>query len=165
VTKVEPARDKTLDEVRPAVVQLWREDEVGKRLTAKAREVVTALDGGATVEAEAAKLGLTPATVADLARGAAKDALPADAVNRVFATPVGKAGSAPGADNGRVVFKVASATVPPFVTSTQQAASVEAQLRVAFADDILGEYIADVQRGVGVTVNEEAFRRAIGGDS
>lgn len=164
VTKVEPARDKTLDEVRPQVVQLWREEEIARRLGAKAREVVAALDGGATLEAEAAKLGLTATSAVDLVRGAAKDGLPADAVNRVFATPVGKAGSAPGADNGRVVFKVTSATVPPFVTSTQQAAALEAQLRIAVADDLLGEYIAEVQRGVGVTVNEDAFRRAIGGD-
>lgn len=163
VTKIEPARDKTLEEVRPAVLKAWREDEVSRRLTAKARELVEKLDGGATVEAVAGELGLPVTPVADLTRGQAKEGLPAEAVNRIFATPVGQAGSAPSGD-GRLLFKVTSATAPPLVTSTQEAAQVEAQMRLAMADDLVSEYIAEVQRGMGVTINQEALRRAIGGD-
>ena len=58
----------------------------------------------------------------DLARNAAKDDLAAEAVNRIFAVPVGKAGNVANGAGARAVFKVTAATVPPFVTTTQEAA-------------------------------------------
>ena len=49
----------------------------------------------------------------DLARNAAKDDLSAEAVNRIFAVPVGKAGNVANGADARAVFKVTAATVPP----------------------------------------------------
>ena len=37
--------------------------------------------------------------------------------------------------------------------------------RTALNDDVLGEYIAEVQKNAGVSVNQAALRRAIGGES
>ncbi|GJD48858.1 Peptidyl-prolyl cis-trans isomerase D [Methylobacterium crusticola] len=163
VTKVDPAHDKPLAAVRDEVAAQWRAEEVSRRLAAKAREAVERLDKGEAVEAVAAALGQEARGADDLARGRGKDALSADAVARVFATPVGKAGSAAAGD-GRVVFRVTAATVPPFAATAPGVASVEQQYRTALADDVLSEYIADVQKQAGVSVNETAFRRAIGGE-
>ena len=90
---------------------------------------------------------------------------PADVVNRIFAVPVGKAASAAAADESRVVFKVANATVPPFVTSTSEAERVAEQLRILLSDDLLGQYIAQLQQDLGVSINRDNMRRAIGGES
>ncbi len=163
VTKITPARDKPLAEVREAVARQWRDDETDRRLAAKARELAERLDKGEAAEAVAQALTLPVKPLADLARGQAKDDVPSEVVGRVFATPVGKAGSA-AMGNARAVYKVTGATVPPFVTTTQAAERQETQLRLALADDLLAQYIAEVQKGVGVTVNEPAFRRAIGGE-
>jgi peptidyl-prolyl cis-trans isomerase D len=103
-------------------------------------------------------------TATDLARNAAKDDLAAEAVNRVFAVPVGKAGHAANGTDARAVFKVTSATVPPLVTSTQQAQNTENQLRTAFGDDLIGQYIAQVRQDLGVTINQQALRQATGGE-
>ena len=75
-----------------------------------------------------------------------------------------EAGAAAGEETARVVFRVTGATVPAFVPSAPAAVAVEQQYRTALADDILAEYIADVQKQAGVSVNEGAFRRAIGGE-
>ncbi len=165
VTGVEPARDKSLDEVRGEVAAQWRSEQISRQLGERARAIVERLEKGESLAAIAGELGLQAKSAADLARGAAKDDLPADVVNRIFATPVGKAASAAAADESRVVFKVANATVPPFVTSTNEAERVAEQLRILLSDDLLGQYIAQLQQDLGVSINRDNMRRAIGGES
>lgn len=164
VTGIEPARDKRLEEVRDDVAQRWREDQVAQRLSDKARAMVERLDKGDAVEAVAAEAGQPLKTAEGLTRGAARDDLATDVVTRIFAAAVGKGGSAASGET-RAVFKVTAATVPPFVTTTQEAQRLEDQLRTAMSDDLLAEYIAQAQAEIGVTVNQEAVRRAIGGET
>lgn len=163
VTGIEPARDKAFEEVRDAVVAQWRNEEVSRRLTEKARALVERIDKGETVEAIAAELGLPSQTAADLARNATQN-LSADVVARIFSTPVGKAASAPSGEDARVVLKVMAAAVPPLVTSSREASTIEERLRVALSEDLLAQYIAQVEKDVGVTVYQQNLRRAVGGD-
>jgi peptidyl-prolyl cis-trans isomerase D len=165
VTGVEPARDKTLDEVRGEVAAQWRTEQISRQLGERARTLVERLDKGEALAAIAGELGLQAKSAADLGRGGAKHDLSADVVNRIFAVPVGKAASAAAGDESRVVFKVANATVPPFVTSTSEAERVAEQLRILLSDDLLGQYIAQLQQDLGVSINRDNMRRAIGGES
>ncbi len=164
VTGIEPSREKSLDEVRDQVSTQWREDQIAQRLSERARGLTERLEKGEAIEAVAQEAGAPVKTATDLARNAAKDDLAAEAVNRVFAVPVGKAGHAANGTDARAVFKVTSATVPPLVTSTQQAQNTENQLRTAFGDDLIGQYIAQVRQDLGVTINQQALRQATGGE-
>ncbi|NNM71937.1 peptidylprolyl isomerase [Enterovirga aerilata] len=164
VTGVEPARDRTLAEVRDRVAEDWKADEVQRRLADKAREMVEKLNGGAEMAAVAGEAGLTPVSAGDVTRADARPDLPRAVVTRAFATPVGKAADA-ATETGRTVFKVTAASVPPFVTSTQQAAAVENQLRQAVAEDLFSQYVAEVERQIGVRTYPENMRRAIGAES
>ena len=85
-------------------------------------------------------------------------------MTRIFATPIGKAADASAADDRRVVFRVTAATVPPFVTTTQEASDTQEQLRSSLSDDVLGEFLAEVQKTLGVQLYPENMRRAIGGE-
>jgi peptidyl-prolyl cis-trans isomerase D len=78
---------------------------------------------------------------------------------------VGKAGSVAGGPDSRVVFKVTSASVPPLMTTTQEAERIEDQLRNAMSEDLLAEYVAEAQKGISVTVNQPAIRQVVGGDT
>lgn len=162
VTGVEAARDRALPEVRERVAADWRSDELARLLSDKSRDMVGKLGSGETLAALAGPLGLQVQT-ADLERGRAIGAIQVSAVARAFATPVGQAADTAGNDESRIVFKVLSASTPPFVTTTQQAAGVEDQLRTALTEDMLGEYVGDVQKTIGVQVYAENVRRAIGG--
>ncbi len=163
VTGIEPSRERPLDEVRDQVAAQWRDDQVAQRLSEKGRQFAERL-GGATIEAVAQEAGAPVRNAADLARNAGKDDLTAEAVNRIFSVPVGKAGHAPNGPDGRVVFKVDSATVPPFITTTQEAERLDNQLREAMADDLLNQYTARVRQDLGVTINAQALRQATGGE-
>ncbi|MBV9078826.1 MAG: SurA N-terminal domain-containing protein [Methylobacteriaceae bacterium] len=165
VTGIEPARDRTLAEVRERVAADWRSDETARLLSEKARTIMDRLGKGEALEAVAKELGTEVVSVSDLARAQPAPNLPANAVARIFATPVGQAADAESQAGARVVFRVASATVPPFVTTTQDAAATEERLRSALADDLLSEYIADAQAKLGVRTYPENIRRAIGGES
>ena len=164
VTGIEPARDKPLAEVRDAVAAQWRDDQVAQKLSERSRALTERLDKGETVEAIAPELGLEAKNAADLGRNAPKEDLPPEVVNRVFATPVGKAASAPLGEASRVVFRVVSANVPPLAAGAPQPAAVDEQLRLLFSDDLLTELIAQVQSKVGVSINQAALKRAIGGE-
>lgn len=163
VTKIDAAHDKPLAEVRDEVVKGWKQAETAKRLTAKAKELTEKLDKGEELEAVASGAGLTAKTVTDIARNQAKDDLSTDIIERIFATPVGKAGSAPSSD-GRAVFKVTGATMPPYVAGTETDKKMETGFRTALADDLLGQFIAEVQKDAGVNINQTALRRALGGE-
>ncbi|HEX8416412.1 MAG TPA: SurA N-terminal domain-containing protein [Methylobacterium sp.] len=163
LTDVKRAYDKPLAEVRDEVAARWRVAEVARRLAAKAKEMTTRLDKGDPVETVAAEAGVNVQTVTDLARNQPQDGLSADIVNRVFATPVGKAASAESGES-RAVFKVDSATMPAFVAGAGSDEAIGKRFATTLADDVLGEYIAEVQKNAGITVNQAAFKRAIGGE-
>jgi peptidyl-prolyl cis-trans isomerase D len=165
VTGIEASREKSLDEVRDQVATQWRDDQVAQRLSEKANELTGRLEKGEAIEAVAQAAGAQVKTAADLARNTAKDDLVTEAVNRIFAVPVGKAGHAANGADARAVFKVTSATVPPLITTTQAAQNAENQLRAGFGDDLISQYIAQVRQDLGVTINQQALRRATGGES
>jgi peptidyl-prolyl cis-trans isomerase D len=150
--------------VRDEVVRRWRADEVARILSEKATALVGRLDRGEPMEALAGELRLPAQTVADLGRREPQGAITAEMLPRVFAVPVGKAGSAPGAEDGRVVFRVTAASVPPFVTSTQEAERTEAQLSGNLVGSAIDQLVARARQEAGVSINEAAFRRAIGGE-
>lgn len=164
VTGISPGRERPLAEVRDRVAAEWLKAEVARGLADKARALVDRIDGGESVATVATELGLAWDTLTDLARGQAKESADVAAVTRIFATPVGKASSAPSGDENRVVFKVTGAAAPPFVTTTQESAQTEAQLKQLVSDDLLSEYIADVEKRIGVTTYPANVRRAIGGE-
>lgn len=163
VTNVDRTHDKPLDEVRAEVTARWRAAETAKRLVAKAKELVAKLDKGEAVDAVAAEAGLTVQTLSDIARSQPQPPLTADIVNRVFTTPVDKSASAE-AGESRAVFKVTAATMPAYVPGSPTDVDNAKRFQASLADDILGEYIADVQKSAGITINQAAFRRAIGGE-
>jgi peptidyl-prolyl cis-trans isomerase D len=165
VTGIEPARERALAEVRKQVAAQWRAEEISRRMAEKARGLVERLGKGEPIETVAADAGAEVKTAADLARRAAKGDLSTDVVSRIFAVPVGQAASAEAGDNARAVFKVTAATVPPFVTTTQEAARVADQLRLFLADDLIAQYVKQAQQDLGVRIYQDAFRRAVGGES
>ncbi|MEG9528037.1 MAG: peptidyl-prolyl cis-trans isomerase, partial [Hyphomicrobiales bacterium] len=163
VTNIDPAHDKPLDQVRDGVKAGWTAAEIAKRLQAKGRELTEKLNKGESLEDVAKDVGVNPQEVQDLARNQAKDMLTTDDVNLIFATPVGKAGTA-AANDSRAVFKVTAATMPAFVADSPSDRTITQNFQAALADDVLSQYIAEVQKNAGVKIDAPALRRAIGGE-
>ncbi len=164
VTAIEPARDRTFEEVRGEVEAQWRADEVSRRLRERATALLGRVQGGEALAAVAAETGAQAQTATDLARGAGNGDLTPAAIAQVFATPVGQPAQIVLADGRRVLFRATAATVPPYQSTAQASESVETQLRTVLTDDVIAQLVARVQNDVGVTIDQDALRRAVGGE-
>ncbi|WP_244548259.1 peptidylprolyl isomerase [Bosea vaviloviae] len=163
LTKIDPGRAQGFDEVKAQVEAQWRADDVASKLSTKTRELVAQLDKGEAFDAAASVAGLTIEKAADLGRQEQRPELPANVVSLIFGTAVGKSGAASLADGGRVLFKVDSATVPPYARTTQEAENFARLLASSISEDVLSQYVGKRQSELGVSVNEAAFRNATGG--
>jgi peptidyl-prolyl cis-trans isomerase D len=162
VTKIDPPRERGFDEVKAQVEAQWRADEVAKRLSERARELTQKLDAGERLDALAFAQGLALED-ATLGRQDQNEALPRNVVQLVFGTPAGKSNSAALDNGGRVVFQVKTATVPPYVRTTEEAENFVRLLSSSISEDMLAQYVAKLQSDLGVQVNQAMLRNATGG--
>ena len=105
VTGITPSRERTLDEVKDQVAARWRDDEIAKRLQAKADDMLGKLKAGTALAQLATEAGLKVETATDLQRGKPAGFVPAKVVDAVFKTRQGRAGSAEG-DNADRALRV-----------------------------------------------------------
>jgi|SoiMethySBSTD1v2_1073268.scaffolds.fasta_scaffold83898_3 peptidyl-prolyl cis-trans isomerase D len=164
VTGVTPSRERPLEEVKDQVMARWRDDEIAKRLQAKADDLVGKIKAGTPFAQAASEAGLKVETAKDLQRGKSGGFVPAKTVETVFRTPKGVPASAEGGkETERFVFRVTDIIDPPFEVGTPQAQTMTTTLQNSYTDDLVGEYIARLENDFGVTVNPSALNQVTGG--
>ncbi|MFN3656366.1 MAG: SurA N-terminal domain-containing protein [Pseudolabrys sp.] len=164
VVGVTPSRERSLDEVKDQVATRWRDDEIAKRLTAKADELLGKLKAGTPLAQVATEAGLKLETAVGLQRGQATPATPGKLIEAVFKTAKDGAGVAEGAsDTQRFVFRVTQVTAPTFDASSPQGQQLASTLQSSYADNVIGEYVARLETDLGVKINQSALNQVIGG--
>lgn len=160
VLEIAASRDRTLEEAKSRVEARWRDEETGKKLSARAEEIRGKLDAGSTFAAAAP--GLTVQTRDKLTRSKPAEGLDARVLARIFDTPQGKAAVAVPDDGvGRVVFRVTAITLP--AEATVLAAQSE-QLLKGIEDDLVTQYLLRLQSELGVRINDVALQKVVGGE-
>lgn len=163
IAAIDPAHDRSLDEVKDQVAASWREDQITRRLATKAGELVKAIDGGKTIEEIAEAEGkLEVKQAAAVKRGGAEGLSPG-LVAQIFNISVGHAGSAAGDGTTRVLFKINDSIVPPLDPDSDQTKTASGQLAAAYGDELLAQYLTKLQSDLGVSVNQGALNLAVGG--
>jgi peptidyl-prolyl cis-trans isomerase D len=162
VAKVEKAREKTFDEAKAELEKTWREEEAGKRLSAKTAELVKRLNGGETLAAIAAADGNLAVKHANDVRRAGSSSLALNVVTQIFNTGVHRAGSAESEEGGRVLFWVADSTVPPYDPQAPELTNVKADVKGGYNEDLIAQYLTKLESDVGVKLNAKAFAAATG---
>ena len=161
VAKVEPARDRTFEEVKDAIEKQWRADEAARALGAKAQDMVKQLDAGATLAGLAQSAGLEVKSAADVRRRGG-GGLAESVVGAIFAAPSMGAGSA-ATPEGRVVFKITADTTPPTDANDPAVKKSAAQLANALQSSLIAQYVTALERELGVTINDNVLKAAEGG--
>jgi peptidyl-prolyl cis-trans isomerase D len=166
VTGVTPSRERSLADVKDQVTARWRDDEIAKRLQAKADDLVGKLKAGTSFAQAASEAGLNVQTAKDLQRGKSGGFIPAKTIEAVFRTPKGTPASAEGGkETERFVFRVTDVVDPPFEAGTPQGQAITTTLQNSYTDDLVSEYITRLENDFGVTINPSALNQVVGGGS
>ncbi len=164
VTGITPSRERSLDEVKDQVAARWRDDEIGKRLQAKADDMVGKLKAGTALAQLASEAGLKLETATDLQRRKPAGFVPAKLVDAAFKTPKGAPASTEGEQQtARFVFRVTDVIDPKLDAASPEAKQLSTTLQNSYADDVIGEYIARLESDFGITFNQSALNQVIGG--
>ena len=164
VTGVTPSRERTLEEVKDQVEARFRDDEVAKRLLAKANDIVGKLKAGMNLAQAAQEIGLSVATATDLQRGKQAGFVPVKVVDVVFRTPKGAPGTAEGEKSTeRFIFRVTDVVDPTLDASSPQSKAINDTLQNSYVDDIVNEFVGRLENDFGVNVNPAALNQATGG--
>ncbi|TAK50057.1 MAG: peptidylprolyl isomerase [Xanthobacteraceae bacterium] len=165
VLGVTPSRERALDEVKDQVMARWHDDQVGQRLRAKAEEMTKKLAGGARLGELAMADGLKVETASGLKRGgSAPQNIPESVVDAAFKAAKDAAADVQGAKaTERFVLRVTDIVVPPVDLESREAKTATENLKRALTDEVLGEYVAQVQSDIGTSINQTAFIQATGG--
>lgn len=161
VAKIDLARDRTFDEVKDKVEAQWRADEVTRALGGKAQDMIKQLDAGATLASLAQAAGLEVKSATEIRRRGG-GALAPSVVSAVFATPANGAGSAATPD-GRLVFKITADATPATDFDDPKIKAAAERLADGLQTDMMEQYVAEIERKLGVRIHEDVLQAAEGG--
>jgi peptidyl-prolyl cis-trans isomerase D len=162
IVDINEAHDRPLDEVKDKVIEAWKKQSAADKLLAKANEAKDRLGKGETLDAVATSLGLTAQSRTQLTRTSQPgDGLSTEALKAAFAGPKGSAAVAPGAQDGeQVVLQVAEVVETPY-TPGQDNNPLTQQLADSMQNDLLQQYVSELQRQLGATVNQTVMQQII----
>lgn len=160
VNAIEPARQKTFEEVKPAVIEAMRAENAQKALSAKADEIVGKIKGGQSLDDAAKSLKLDVKRVTDVKRAQRPD-LDTNTIVQFFEVPQGGVGSTT-VDGGRLIYVVKEAKTPAFDPTSIESKTIAEQLKPALENDLLEQYVGGLEKAYNVQINQKALENAVG---
>jgi peptidyl-prolyl cis-trans isomerase D len=165
VLGVTPPRDRTLDEVKDQVEARWRADQISSRLSTKATEMAQKLNQGGNLGDEAAGMGAKVETSSGFKREDSPAGVPSGAITAAFRTAKDSYGQTPGPHNEWIVFRVTDISVPPIDLASDDMKKLKDQLTRGMNDEQIAQYVARLEKDIGMTINEAAFAQATGANN
>lgn len=152
VKDIIPARDRTLDEVRVKVIDAWKKDERASQNANLASEILKEVQGGLKLEDVASQRNLAFLTAKAITRQGG-GSLPGSAIDQAFGGPLGHGATAAGSAE-QFVLQVAAIEAPDFSPDALQLDGIRQSLNDSAANDLLGQLTTDIQRSIGITINQ-----------
>ena len=165
VVSITPEKQKTFEEAKAAVTTAATEEQRRAEIASLAGKLVDRLGRGESMDAVAKETGAKVQKAAGVTRNTVPQGLTQGAVQQAFALPKGGAASALTADGkSRVILRVVDIKPAPAATP-EQLARLKADVTRQMQGDIVGEYLAALQKKYGLSVNQGALSQALGSGS
>ncbi|WP_068082922.1 peptidylprolyl isomerase [Polycladidibacter stylochi] len=162
LTKVEPARDRSLDEVHSKVTADFMKKRRAELLAKQAEELLKKLDAGTSLAQIAKEQNLTVQTLKDVTREQPKGDLTQEAVAAAFSGPTGLFAQVNGNNGSRLLINAVSETIAPFVANAKENAPLKAEISRQLEGSMGNLYVGEIQKRVGVTINQANLARVSG---
>jgi peptidyl-prolyl cis-trans isomerase D len=166
VLGITPSRERSLEEVKGLVETRWRGEQMATRLRAKATALVEKLNAGTAFTDAASADGLKIEKSVPFKRNATLNGLPPKAVETAFRTAKDNAALAEGTEaSDWFVFKVVEVMAPPVDAASEDAKKLSETVQRAMGEELIAQYVAQLQTDLGVSVNDSALAIATGAAS
>jgi len=160
VKEIIPSHTQKFADAKEKSKKLWIAAEKRKALTKKADELKKSLVGGKTLadiaKAESveikSKLGITRRTTSTDFDSAAVQAVFKIASDG-YATALSNDG------NTALVIKSTPVLLPPFDPKSKESVELKKQLNTLIANDVFAAYMIELQKTIGVEINQEAWSK------
>ncbi len=163
VAAITPARDRTLDEVKGAVTQHWRDDEIASRLKTKAADLLDKLKNGNPFATLASSENLKIETASDLKRGGSSGDISPNMTQAIFHTAKEAFDSSVGANPTQwIVFEVTDIKTPKLDANSPDAKHIEDTVHNQLSDDLIGQYVGWLETDLGTSINPSVLAQAMG---
>jgi len=163
VLGVTPARDRTLDEVKPQVEARWRDEQITSRLRNKAADMAKKLEAGAKLADEATAAGLKVETSVPFKRDASVPGLSAGVIQAVFRGMKDSAGQAQGATASEwIVYRIKDIATPAIDMASDDAKKLKETLQRGLTDEQVAQYVTKLETQIGTSINQDALAIATG---
>jgi peptidyl-prolyl cis-trans isomerase D len=162
VLAIETGRERSFEEVKDEVSEAWRRDEANRLSSEQAAAFLKRAEGGEALDAIATELGVNVEQAEGLTRNGTSAIGPSAAAS-AFALAVNGFAIAPtGNGSDRMIMKLLASNIPAFDANDSGAKTLQTQLNGTLADEILSQYVNQLQTTLGVSVNERVLSQATG---
>ena len=162
INAIEPARQKTFDEVRPAVLEALRLELAQKALTEKGEDATNKLRLGRSIDEIAKSFNVEVKRATDIKRAPRPEFTP-NTIVQFFDAPPHGAGSV-AVDSGRLVFFVKDSVNPTFDPNSIESKTIAEQLKPALQNDLIEQYVGGLEKHLGVDINQKVLESLTGAD-
>ncbi|SCW41813.1 peptidylprolyl isomerase [Ancylobacter rudongensis] len=164
VDEITPPRERSFEEARAQVLDRWKQDQAAQALDARVEEIKAKIAAGTPFDQAVSEAGLELRAANGLRRGRTADGVPQDIMAAVFETPEGGVGSAMAeAGESRLLFQVLRASVPSTTAATDE--KLVSDLRQNLQNDLMTEYLVELQARLGARINRAALDQIVGTDA
>lgn len=162
VARVDPERERSLEEVRAKVVADWTAHREAEQLKELSEEILAEIEAGKILEAVATARELTVQNADGLTREQPNELIGAEALQAIFSGPVGTTAEVSAQDGSRLVLEVTDTTTPAQFTESPQMRNMTSQLSADLQNSLVSQFIARVEQEAGVRVNQTLFNQISG---
>jgi len=163
VMEVTPEANRPFQEVRQEVAERWSAERAREIAHAKAEELTEQARAEASLQSAAASIGAEIAETPMLKRGDTHAAFGREAIDSLFRHREGDIAYVASANGGGyIVFNVTGIDSPEFNPDSAEPNALRQQLNAAGVQDFLQQYLVALQEEIGITINEQLWRRLQG---
>ncbi|PFG64068.1 peptidyl-prolyl cis-trans isomerase D [Thioclava sp. ES.031] len=152
LNKIVPPQPKPFADVKDEVAAAWRADQVVQAEEDRAKEIVSAVEGGKSL----GETGVLTTKVASIGRGGYSDELPPPVISKVFKTEPGKPAQITA--NGKVYVFVTDKVIPADMEDADTkliSGQIGTQLSNSLANDLLNFYATAVESEAGLDLDNQ----------